>query len=458
MRTASLLTLVPPANNVPTVDVAKPTLQQVWLEFQQTGRLKESTRRGYQNALNARLSDWLGRPITEITKNDVEARHRLISQKAPYVADQTMRILKSLITYGIHKYDLDIINPTRRLSDCRLWHRARRRTSYIEPHQMRVWFDAVMESETDIYRNFLIFLLLTGCRKAEAAKLQWKDVDLEGATVTFHDTKNGDSVKLPISSFLCALLVHSRHSTKSKYVFPGESVHGHIGVDNNFYLRTAKLAGIHFTPHDARRSFSCVADSLELPLHTIKRLLNHRTNDVTVGYIIHNVERLRKPVEQITHEILRLAGREQLSLISEVMKPRASVLRGSLEIEILTHMNLSLKNQFTVRDIWMEILKRRSITYDTIRITLKKLATNKHVRQVSQVPLCVYALPTRAIGPTRARSRRTEHSIKAEAFWRQAIAEQVASKLMPKEYCRQAKLSIQDFYYWRKRMCPTTEC
>ncbi|HEY9755406.1 MAG TPA: tyrosine-type recombinase/integrase [Oculatellaceae cyanobacterium] len=417
-----------------------PSLNQVWTDFQQTGRIKESTRRGYQSSLKANFSDWLDKPVSLITKNDIEQRHREISQTAPYVADQSMRILKSLINYAIHKYELDIVNPTRRLSDCRLWHRTKRRTNYVEPHQMRAFFDAVMEENSEIYRNFLLFLLLTGCRKSEAAKLRWDAVDLMGSTVVFVDTKNGDSVKLPISSFLSSLLTLQRSSNKSAFVFPGESVDGHISIDNEFYLRTAKKAGIRFTPHDARRTFACVADSLELPLQTIKRLLNHRTNDVTTGYIIHNVERLRKPVEQITHEILRQAGREQLSLMPELMKPRVKVPTGVLETEILTCMNQSSKDHFTVRDVWKHICQKRQLTYDTVRITMKRLFEQKHLRRLKEKPLVVYSLPLKLTGPIRCKPARTKHSIQAEGFWRTAIAEQEKSGLNAKQYCLKTAL------------------
>ena len=38
--------------------------------------------------------------------------------------------------------------------------------------------------------------------------------------------------------------------------------------------------------------------------HTLKRLLNHKmNNDVTAGYIMKDVERLRKPMQQVANFI-----------------------------------------------------------------------------------------------------------------------------------------------------------
>ncbi|KTD63444.1 phage integrase [Legionella shakespearei DSM 23087] len=44
------------------------------------------------------------------------------------------------------------------------------------------------------------------------------------------------------------------------------------------------------------------ADSLDLPAYALKRLLNHKmNNDVTAGYIMKDVERLRKPMQQVAN-------------------------------------------------------------------------------------------------------------------------------------------------------------
>lgn len=46
------------------------------------------------------------------------------------------------------------------------------------------------------------------------------------------------------------------------------------------------------------------ADSLDLPAYALKRLLNHKMNNaVTAGYIMKDVERLRKPMQQVANFI-----------------------------------------------------------------------------------------------------------------------------------------------------------
>ena len=49
-----------------------------------------------------------------------------------------------------------------------------------------------------------------------------------------------------------------------------------------------------------------IADSLDLPAYALTRLLNHKmNNDVTAGYIMKDVERLRKPMQQVANFILK---------------------------------------------------------------------------------------------------------------------------------------------------------
>lgn len=64
-------------------------------------------------------------------------------------------------------------------------------------------------------------------------------------------------------------------------------------------------SGVSFTVHDLRRTFITVAESLDIPAYALKRLLNHKMmNDVTAGYIMLDIERLRAPMQMITDHLL----------------------------------------------------------------------------------------------------------------------------------------------------------
>ncbi len=53
-------------------------------------------------------------------------------------------------------------------------------------------------------------------------------------------------------------------------------------------------------------TLATIAESLDLSAYALKRLLNHTmTHDVTAGYIMRDVERLRKPMQRISDYLNR---------------------------------------------------------------------------------------------------------------------------------------------------------
>lgn len=69
--------------------------------------------------------------------------------------------------------------------------------------------------------------------------------------------------------------------------------------------------------HDLRRTFLTIADSQDLSSYAIKRLANHKmSGDVTAGYIIADVERLREPMEKISTFIMSKVQIEESKAVS----------------------------------------------------------------------------------------------------------------------------------------------
>ena len=94
----------------------------------------------------------------------------------------------------------------------------------------------------------------------------------------------------------------------SPWVFPSTGKKGHIVETKKFTERVAERSGVEFTLHDLRRTFITIAESLDIPHYALKRLLNHRlSGDVTAGYIVSDMERLRGPVSLVAAKINELA-------------------------------------------------------------------------------------------------------------------------------------------------------
>ena len=84
-------------------------------------------------------------------------------------------------------------------------------------------------------------------------------------------------------------------------------------------LRVIEASKVKFTLHDLRRHFITLAESLDLSSFCIKRLVNHSMgSDVTSGYVVSDVERLRKPMQKIEDQILKLAGEKKSGKIVKI--------------------------------------------------------------------------------------------------------------------------------------------
>ena len=78
-------------------------------------------------------------------------------------------------------------------------------------------------------------------------------------------------------------------------------------------------SGVSFTVHDLRRTLITIAESLDIAAYALKRLLNHKmTNDVTAGYIITDVERLRAPMQKITDYMLSCIGLKEQATVTQL--------------------------------------------------------------------------------------------------------------------------------------------
>lgn len=270
-------------------------------------------------------------------------------KKKEAAADNCMRTLRAILNYAFEEDEGDTpyMNPVNVLSSRKhkAWFKVGRRRTVIKNSSLPAWYKAIMALENGIVRDYLLFTLFTGLRRNEVATLRWAQVDFEERCFTVVDTKNGDPHTLPLSDFLHQLMTDRKDGLKaeleaaqaaqaaarvtlpplnakqrqatinrlalaesrlaSPYVFPGEGKSGHIVNPKRALHEVLAVTGIKFSCHDLRRTFATIAESLDLSRYTIKDLLNHKREeaDVTGGYIVLEVERLRAPMQKITDAI-----------------------------------------------------------------------------------------------------------------------------------------------------------
>jgi len=298
------------------------TLGQVFSDYIENRRtsLKANTQKNYVGTFNSYLIEWEDKPIDDITGKMVLQKHREITKSSPSRANTVMRHLRAYYRFAINEYEdsnnkpIFTYNPVDKLSHHKVWNREKRKQTVIKTYDLKKWYEAVMalpqHQYKDIYiesaetcRDLFLFILFTGLRRREASTLMWDNIDFKDHSLTIEDTKNHETHSLPLTPFLLEIL--ERRKSDSPYVFQGTTPDKPLNDPKKQLDKVRKISGVYFNLHDLRRTFITIAESLDINSYALKRLLNHKDQrDVTGGYIITDMERLREPLNKITNYIL----------------------------------------------------------------------------------------------------------------------------------------------------------
>jgi integrase len=303
---------------------ASETLENVFREYLAQRNLKPKSVADYSRAVSVAFADWRRRPLTSITREAIVRRfNRLRNESGPAWANLCMRVLRAIFNFAHAKHTDDrgqspfAANPVKVLSEMKAWVKVDRRRTVIRPHELADWYKAVQGLSNTTIRDYLLLLIFTGLRREEAVRLRRQDIDFAGRTLTINDTKNRQPHTLPLSDFLHTMLRSRCNSIQGEYVFPGDGVRGHLVSPKKAKAKVIETTGISFSLHDLRRTFTTIAESLDIPAYALKRMLNHSDgSDVTAGYVVASVERLREPMQKVADYFTRAMNIEPTKLYS----------------------------------------------------------------------------------------------------------------------------------------------
>jgi integrase len=293
--------------------------------------LAESTKKGYQGIINNHLSDWKDRALKDIDRDMVAARHKkIVGSGEGVAANNTMRCLRALFNFAKGQYEDEHgkpffpDNPVTRISHTKAWTPEVRRKTIIRANELPVWINAVndlrasddnhIDASPTTVADYLEFCLFSGLRRDDVFCLRWDQVELDTALMhpVIHKKKK-EVMTLPLSDYLVTILKRRQQIRVNEYVFAGRNGEGRFDEPKRQIAKVVKATGIQFSSHDLRRTFITTASNLDISIYAIKRLCTHSVGgvggDVTEGYVIMDVERLRAPMQKITDYFLRAMGK-----------------------------------------------------------------------------------------------------------------------------------------------------
>lgn len=268
--------------------------------------LREASVLDYSKKLHQGFSDWLNKPINEITREMVLAKRKQIEGGR----DNKFRVLRLLMRYAVVTLKAIPENPVDVLRDGRLWAKTKRKKRMIASDSLRDWYQAVLELKNEKAKVYLLLLLHTGLRDQDVRYLEWNDIDLNRDCFIARDTKNHTDFTAYIAPQLKPHLLRLKALTgKSPFVFPGDSSDGVMNIPRKPIAQICQKADVEFSSHDLKRTFLTIGEAAMIPFSLLKSLANHKTDgDVTAGYINTEANTLRQATNKIADYIQRFTS------------------------------------------------------------------------------------------------------------------------------------------------------
>lgn len=212
-----------------------------WLDYLRSRNRSPATLSTYQSVMSAYLPD----PLT-VTLDEAESWWRSIEGQSVRSRARALSVVRSFYKWAI-RYDLIERDPTRRLDAPSLPKGAPR-------YLTRAQVDRLMGELPDDLRRGLALGCYAGLRAAEAAALNWSDVDVEARRLHIVG-KGSKSRYVPAHPIL---LDHLLPSTGGNVVTGGGITYS-AGAFQRRINRAIQRAGIEATFHQARHRFGTMA-------------------------------------------------------------------------------------------------------------------------------------------------------------------------------------------------------
>jgi integrase len=276
-----------------------------WLRRSQL-RSEDWTRKALERLVYPTLGS---KPVSEVRRSDiVRLLDRIEDGRGKEMAEKTLGILRSAMNWWAARSD-DFRSPiVRGMSRTA----GTRRDRILTDDELRLVWRA---TDPQGFGAMVRFLLLTGARRSEAARMEWNEITNDEWTLPASRNKTGQELIRPLSGAALAILEGLPRG--GRFVFTlGKSID--FGPCKSALLEASGTKG--WTLHDLRRTARSLMSRAGVPSDHAEHCLGHVIGGVRGVYDRH----------QYRDEMLR-AYEKLAALISGIVEPRENVvaIRGS---------------------------------------------------------------------------------------------------------------------------------
>ncbi len=260
--------------------------------------LKPKTASEYERALTVDFKAWEERPISAITKAEVnEILDAAVEAGTPIKANRMLSYLSAMMNWAASK-DIIQIPPTMHV---RAPHSEKSRDRSLSETEIKILWQ-VLNGEP-IFGGLMKFLLLTGQRREEVAQMRWSELDLDSDQpmweIPRERVKMDRPHRVPLSP-LAVDILNRVPRVGDKFTFTTTGNSGMSGfsraktrIDNAIARLVAAegLNGVFQKPwviHDLRRTCATEMAELGASRDVVELILNHRSGSRSGVAAIYN--------------------------------------------------------------------------------------------------------------------------------------------------------------------------
>lgn len=157
-------------------------------------------------------------------------------------------------------------------------------TEFLDPDQIRALIEAIEDEPNIHFASAVKLALVTGMRRGELARLEWRDVNFNSGFITLRGTKGGKDETIPMNAEAKAILESIPRIRGNPYVLGGH--HKDTFTKAARAIRDRAKLPKEFRPlHGQRHTFaSMLANSGKVDIYTLQKLLTHKSAAMTQRY------------------------------------------------------------------------------------------------------------------------------------------------------------------------------
>ena len=273
------------------------TLDALWDSYRKTKPDSKSMSVD-QNRYENHIKPTLGKKLpSDLVSTDIQKIiQKNLKGKSPQTIKHVIDLIKRLCNYGTNNALCS--GPAFKIKAPEV---ANKVTETLSNDQLKRLLNVLDKSENIQVSNLLKLAMVTGMRRGELFRLEWRDFDFESGIIHLRNPKGKQDVFIPLNDQARAILEGHPHTEGSQYVFPGSDGGQRKTVQAacRKVRKDAQLPENFRMVHGLRHFYASSLVNAGVDLYAVQQLLGHKSPVVTTRYAHLNNERLKSASAKI---------------------------------------------------------------------------------------------------------------------------------------------------------------